>query len=134
MRIDPKKVVLVTLGLAVAGAAVGAVLGALVLSGMLVAMEGWGDFTSDPSVPLVGATFGGLFGAVLGPLAAWLLMRSVPLGKAIGGTALGTAVGAAAAIALGGAPLIPLSLAGFAVAAVYLRVRSGRTRRAIGEG
>src|SRR5688500_19319293 len=45
-------------------------------------------------VPVVRAALGcGLLGLVLAPLAAWTLMRHVPLWRALGETALGTALG-----------------------------------------
>ena len=103
---------------------VGAGLGALALWGLAIAIR------NPRSVELIGAAalFGGLLGAVLAPIAAFTLMRHVPIWRAIVETALGTAVGVAigwvAGPRMGYAGLWPvgLGLLGFVVAAVRLRL------------
>lgn len=85
-----KRVLAVTAGLAVTGAIVGGVLGALLVLAFAVTK---GEAPADPELYLFAATLGGLVGCVLGPISAWLLMRRIPLWQAIGGTALGTAAG-----------------------------------------
>jgi hypothetical protein len=74
---------------------------------------------------------GAALGAVLGPLSAWLLMRHVPIGLALAGTALGTLAGAVIGIfvnGLGGA--LMFGLGGFAVAALALWIKTPRSSRA----
>ena len=110
--------------LAAFGASVGALLG-----GALVALLGvrLGDFRLDAELLTIGAQFGATTGAVLAPVAAWTLMRRVPLWRAIAETATGTVLGAA--IGLVGQPLLQtawlspvfLGVAGFALAAIRLR-------------
>ena len=126
-----RRVIAVTAGLSAAGLVVGAAVGAIV-GGAFIALT---LLTAKGGAWNVGATlaasamYGGALGMVLGPIAAWLLMRHVPIGRALGETALGTAIGSFLGILLVWFPvlLIPfppltLALAGFAAAAVRLRV------------
>ncbi|HEU0015706.1 MAG TPA: hypothetical protein VFQ45_18660 [Longimicrobium sp.] len=121
------RILLVTLGLSVAGAIVGTAVGWAVL-------VSWGLFdgviaVTDPFVVEFAFIVAGRMGAVLGPVAAWLLMRHVPIGRAIGGTALGTFAGGIAGIALVIDPVLS-GMAGFAAAAVWLRAATPRHSRA----
>ena len=121
-----------TLGLAVVGAVVGAGLGAFGLWGLSIAIR------NRRSLELIGpaAYFGGLFGFVLAPVAAWTLMRHVPLWRAIVETAVGTTIGMAVGLVvgpgLGRAALWPLALGlgGFAAAALRLRLSHRGAARA----
>jgi len=126
-----RRVIAVTAGLSAAGLVVGAAVGAVV-AGAFIALS---LLTASGGVWNVGTTlaasaiYGGALGMVLGPIAAWLLMRHVPIGRALGETALGTAIGSFLGLLLVWFPvlLIPfppltLALAGFAAAAVRLRV------------
>jgi|GEM_PF-1387627 len=127
-----KRIAAVTAGLAVAGALVGAVCGAVLLLAFIL-VEGPGGDPLHEFVGLVawGAMVGAALGAVLGPLSAWLLMRHVPIGLAIGGTALGTLAGAVIGLfvnELGGA--LAFGLGGFAVAALALWIMTPRGSRA----
>jgi hypothetical protein len=88
-------------------------------------------------VLLAGGEAGAVMGTVLAPVAAWSLMRSVPLWRAIAEPALGTVLGALAGALLG--PLWRPGLAwsivgvliGFLVAAVHLCIVFGaRSSRA----
>ena len=124
-----KRILAVTAGLVVAGAVIGAVLGVLVLALTAVILGGWSSLRFDGLLLPMGLVFGAMRGAVLAPAAAWLLMRDVPLGRAIGGTALGTVLGAVMGTVLAPGTTFLMALAGFVAAAVYLRVRSGRSRR-----
>ncbi|HEX2078115.1 MAG TPA: hypothetical protein VHG08_10415, partial [Longimicrobium sp.] len=93
------RIAAVTAGLMAAGAVFGAVAGVTTLAAWALKDGGFRDLASDLGFVLgYGAFFGGVFGAVLGPLAAWLLMRHVPLGLAVGGTTLGTVAGMAAGL------------------------------------
>jgi hypothetical protein len=124
-----KRILLVTAGLMMAGAVFGAVVGALLVV-LLGPLAGWWDM--PPTGFLVGgARLGAIYGAVLGPLGAWLLMRDVPLGLAVGGTAFGTVLGGVAAfvVDLPGPSLFYAPVAGFTLAALALRVRARRRRR-----
>jgi hypothetical protein len=129
-----KRVAAVTGGLIVAGGIAGAVVSALAvgLSALAFALlEG----ALQPSHVLGMALFGGMigagYGAVLGPLAAWLLMRHVPLGIAIGGTMLGTLAGGVAGLALD-THYFTLPLAGFALSALVIRFAVPRRARVAG--
>ncbi|HEU0079259.1 MAG TPA: hypothetical protein VFQ76_16510, partial [Longimicrobiaceae bacterium] len=126
------RVAAVTVGLAAAGAGVGAVVGVLVPAiWLLSAGGGLGLLLNLDTVLFIGA-YGAAIGAVLGPLAAWLLMRHVPLWKAIGGTALGTLAGSLPGLVGDGQMGFAGAFLGFAAAAVYRRFRSPRERRRIG--
>lgn len=125
------RVAVVTAGLMAAGAVFGTVAGALVLGAWLVNDPGLFEWDGLVFVMQAAAVFGGVPGAVLGPVAAWLLMRHVPLGLAVGGTTLGTlATGGIAAIVTGD-PVLGLfwGMAGFGVSALGLWLGVPRDRR-----
>jgi hypothetical protein len=83
------RVLAVTAGLVGLGAVAGAFAGGVV--GMLVGLiESPGDAAATT---LIGAVLGAELGAPLLPIAGWLLMRCVPLGRALGVTMLGTIAG-----------------------------------------
>jgi len=120
----------VTAGLAAIGGVVGAVMGAL--GGALITLaSAVGLIREGPAgyfdIPFA-AAFGAAAGSVLAPIAAWSLMRHVPLWKAIlqttAGTALGVVVGylSAPLIHLGLLGPIVFGVTGFVGAAVRLRV------------
>ena len=125
----PAKIALVTLGLSALGAIVGSILGAGVtaLFGMRVPAN---DFISvhDSRFIGLGAAFGAGMGAVLAPIAAWTLMRHVPIWRAVADTAFGTVIGAGIGLVLqpkyDAIWLSPpvLGFVGFAIAAVRLRL------------
>ena len=129
----PKRSVLrimeVTAGLVVLGGVVGATLGAglVLLLGARV-----GDFRMAGEALFYGLTFGGAMGGVLAPIAAWTLMRHVPLWRAIAETAIGTVGGAVVGLIFqlmrDTAWLSPplLGIAGFALAAIRLRFHMAR--------
>jgi hypothetical protein len=99
------RIVVITLGLSVAGAAFGGIASViatviwLTVGSMLLMQE-------LPSADLLGFLFvgapfagavGAVIGSVLGPLAAWLLLQRVPLGIAVTSTTLGAIAGGALA-------------------------------------
>ena len=86
------RIVALTLGLVGVGAAVGAIAGATVAALVVAVLES-PRAALYPELLRLGATFGAPLGAVLFPLAGWLLMRHVPLGRALLGTAAGTVAG-----------------------------------------
>jgi hypothetical protein len=119
------RIVAVTAGLMGVGAAVGAACGAVAIGIVAVVEDGARVLLRDPELFAVGAAFGAMVGVVAAPLVAWVLLRSVPLGRAIAGTALGTVAGAVAgdlALSIPGA--IYGGFAGFAAAALWLHARS----------
>jgi hypothetical protein len=131
MRI--KRIAAVTAGLMVAGGVFGTLAG-------IVVLIAWARIIGEPlmvtlgnlgAVLQVAMVFGGVLGAVLGPIAAWLLMRHVPLGLAVGGTTLGTLAGGVVALVATGNPFTALlyGMAGFGVSAIGLRLRVPRRER-----
>jgi MFS family permease len=122
MSIDIRRVAVVAVALAGVGAVVGGVLGAALVGAITIKHGLWRDALGP------GAAFGALVGAVLAPIAAFTLMRRVPIWRAIAETAVGTVAGAALGMLLQPtftgffASEIFLGVVGFAVAAVRLRV------------
>jgi hypothetical protein len=123
-----RRAVVVTLALSITGAIVGSGLGVLAMSFLGLFREGLGGLLNASVLFPVGAMFGALAGASLGPAAGWILLRRVPLGRAIAHTAAGTAIGVIAGYGLG--PVLHLGLLwpialgvlGFLAAAVRLRL------------
>jgi hypothetical protein len=75
-------------GLIVVGGIAGGLASALIFVVLTLVMNPSKLFL-NPQVYGMAGMVGAIYGAVLGPLAAWLLMRHVPLWLAIGGTMLG---------------------------------------------
>ena len=94
-----RRIGVVAVGLAAVGAAAGGVLAALATVGLLVVARGPRALTGGWDVIGVFALIGAAVGAVLAPFAALVLLRHVPLGRALTATALGTVAGAAVGIA-----------------------------------
>lgn len=90
--VSPGRIVIVTIALAVAGAAFGGIAGAVTLATVL-ALSKEAAFIQEPRILLAGATLGAVLGAGCAPLAGWLVLRHVPLGPAFGGLTVGTSVG-----------------------------------------
>jgi hypothetical protein len=114
-------------------AGLGAIGGALVALVTLAALHGQAvlDASHGPSlydsvmITLAGAGFG----AVIGPLVGFGLLRDVPLGRALLGTGVGTLLGIGAVFAFqprSGAGVALLPLLGMLVAAVLLRIVARR--------
>jgi hypothetical protein len=124
-----QRIVGVTLGLVLTGAVVGALCGAIALSIALSIGERTLEFF-DRDIWAIGGGFGAAIGAVVAPLFSWLLLRYVPLGKAILHSAIGTIIGGALFFALPPGPLIG-ALLGFGLAAgrlAYVNRASQRPR------
>src|SRR5688500_16738356 len=88
------RIIAVTLGLSVAGAVLGAVAGAMAFA-LSLAIGGSSDLLFGEPLKLltIPAVLGGVVGALLAPAMAWLLLRHVPLGKALAWSTVGTVAG-----------------------------------------
>lgn len=91
-RYSPSRVIGVTLGLSLTGAVLGGVAGAVALGIGLLFKAGLETF-SHLSVLLIPGAIGAVLGSVCAPLAGWLLLRRVPLGRAFAGLVVGTVLG-----------------------------------------
>ncbi|HEU0302060.1 MAG TPA: hypothetical protein VFR37_21575 [Longimicrobium sp.] len=136
-----KRIALVTAGLMAAGAVFGGIAGVVAGAGWFLLMGGPGLLFDDPGYLLFVGLTGGALGSVLGPAAAWGMMRHVPLWLAVGGTTLGTLAGGLLGavsfgrIFLGGPGFILLGgLAGFVMSAAALCVSVPSGGRRIGGG
>jgi hypothetical protein len=127
MPADPRRVALAILGLMLTGAAIGGVLGALLLVGWVLVEQGTGS--GFGMVAFFGGGFGALIGAIMAPIVGLLVLPSVPLWRALLETGLGTLVGGAAGFYVPPVGPIVGGVAGFVVAAVRLRVVFARRRR-----
>jgi hypothetical protein len=122
------RIAIITLGLAAAGFIAGGIVGVVMMACWMAPID-LHELMEKPGILLWGGVFGGMVGAVLGPAGAWLLMRSVPLGLAVGGTALGAILGAVAGLVTAGfGGSFYGAFLGFGAAAVLLRVRARRGR------
>src|SRR5262245_34898106 len=96
------RILLVTTGLAIAGAAFGATAAIMALTIGLALTEGLREALRGLSRVLGFAAFAGaVLGAAVAPAGAWILMRRVSLGRAIVGTFVGTAVGGVTGLLIG---------------------------------
>ena len=91
-------------------------------------------------VSTVTAPFGAMAGAIALPVAGWGLLRRVPIGRALAGTAIGTILGAIVGevvsplTAHGYVPgVIAGGFLGFVAAAIALRVHTSRTQSKSGD-
>ena len=91
-RYSPSRVLAVTFGLSAAGAVLGGTSGALALGIGLLITDGVEIF-KHLSILLVPAVIGAVLGSICAPLAGWLLLRRVPLGRAFAGLVAGTVLG-----------------------------------------
>jgi lysylphosphatidylglycerol synthetase-like protein (DUF2156 family) len=87
-----RRIVVVTLGLSATGAVLGGIAGAGALSVALLFTDRLQVFR-ELDLLIIPAMIGALLGSVCAPLAGWLLLRRVPLGRAFGGLVLGTVAG-----------------------------------------
>ena len=130
------RILLVTAGLAVTGAVAGAVLGAAAMGLWVWVFRATLDFNDHHF--LIGAFGGAFLGGILAPIASWLLMRHVPLGRALWQTTIGTLLGAIGGLILGyftrgdPGPIFRSALLGFAIAAIRLRFVKPAVRQPTG--
>lgn len=94
------RILAVLAGLILTGALIGAVVGAVAVA-IGTAIVGYGPMAAGagpapiPRALAFGAVLGAQIGAVTAPLGGFLLLRSVPLGRAVGWTTLASVVGGA---------------------------------------
>ena len=115
-----RRILAVTAGLVLTGAIVGAITSAvaLLLVSLSDGVHGMAEATSGLGfAAIAGAAIGG----VLAPVEAWVLLRRVPLWRAIAETAAGTIIGALVLGFLVPGPIIG-AVAGFTIAAIRLRI------------
>lgn len=119
-----RMIVAVTAGLIVAGAVFGTIAGAVLLTAWMAVTGSFNSLTDAAFMLRLSFDFGGRPGAVLGPIAAWLLMRHVPLGLAVGGTTLGTVVGGVIGFVATTLPTgsMVYGMGGFVISAIALRI------------
>lgn len=122
-----KRIAAITAGLMVAGAVFGTMAGIAVLMAWSLLD---GDVIKFKPADLglmlqISMFFGGGLGAVLGPFSAWVLMRHVPLGIAVGGTTLGTLASGGLGLLVTGDPVFAMlyGIMGFGISALALRRR-----------
>ena len=115
------RVLRVTFLLFVLGALVGALLG-LGLALVVLSIQVPHNTTYSAAAARV-ALMGAVLGAVLAPVAAWTLMRHVPLWRAIAETALGTVIGGAIGLVVVFDYTLIAAIGGFGLAALRLRLR-----------
>jgi len=125
-----RRILAITSGLLIVGSLLGAFAGAAVAGIVGLVLDG---SAPDPELLRFGATFGAPLGGVLLPLAGWVLMRHVPLGRAFLGTAIGTVAGGVLGwfLPIGSEEVAQTLLGGvvgFLIAVFLLRRAGGGTR------
>ena len=88
-RYSPRRVMAVTVGLSASGAVFGGIAGVAMTAAMALGIPGFWTAREVLAMGIVGATLG----VVCAPIAGWLLLRRVPLGKAFVRLTIGTVVG-----------------------------------------
>jgi hypothetical protein len=119
------RVLLVTVGLSVAGSLLGALAATIALVTIVVTtgVASRSGITITSDMLTVAAGEGGIFGLFLGPLVAWLALRRVPLGLALVTSTAGTTVGAILGATLPFAGPVLGAVAGFVATSLWLRQR-----------
>lgn len=122
-----------SVGLLLAGAAVGAALAVGVLAVWGRVVDGPGGFPYVWDAFELAGVIGAALGGVLLPLVAWTVLPHVSFGRIVAETTIGSLLGAVVAIVAGSDPLeVPVSaLAGFGIAVLQLRLRNRRTSSVI---
>lgn len=135
------RILIVTAGLMVSGALIGACCTIAALLAVLTFTEGPRIFL-EPKVYLLGGEMGSIIGAVGAPVFGFGLLRNVPLGKALAWTGLGAFAGGvlgwlAGSIGFRFAPFgssVAGALIGFGTAAVVARITTRGRPREIASG
>lgn len=108
--------------LASIGGGVGFVIGTVLLAVLQVSAPGGFRWAVDiPFGMMFGGTFGAAVGAVGAPTVAWLLLRHVPLNRAIMACAIGTIAGAAIGMSATARPVLG-GCVGFLMSAIIMRI------------
>ena len=132
-RYSVGRIFVVTLGLAVVGALLGAVAGVFTLAICLTLSSDF-EHLREPRLFAAAATLGAMVGTACVPPAWWLLLQGIPPGRALAGLTLGAIGGGVAgwllprSFAHGDGILITAAL-GFLGAAVILRSAAARAIR-----
>ena len=98
--VSPTRVIGVTAGLAAASAVAGAVVANTVLGVALLISNGPLAVFKDPFIYAIGGAIGAGCGFFCGPIAAWTMLRKVPLGRAILEPSIAAAIGGALGLLL----------------------------------
>lgn len=128
------RLLIVVLGVALAGAVMGALSGMVVVTVVVVAMRlsvGLELSPFEPFIQAMAALLGGALGAVLGPAASFGFLRHVPLWRIFAEGSLGTIVASVATAFLTNSliPVLVAGVVGFLLAAARLAVASRRAAR-----
>lgn len=126
-----RRILLVTAGLSVAGAVLGALASVCALAVLVVgsAIVHRSSLLLDTELLVPAAAVGAMCGVVLGPVTAWIALRRVPLGRAMLTATAGTAIGALLGTPLPFGSLLG-ALAGFSLSAFWLRRTASREQLA----
>ena len=119
-QISITKVVVVTVALMIVGTVVGALTSVLALAAVLM-LRGSPGAPQLLAAVMMAAYAGAAIGAVMAPVVAWILLRRVPLWRAITQTALGTLIGAVVCSFTIPGPIVG-AIIGFTLAAIRLRI------------
>lgn len=123
--VSPARVAGVTAGLAVVGAVAGAAVADVVLAAALLVTQGPIAVFRELVIYMIGGLVGAACGLLCGPIAAWTLLRKVPIGRAILEPSIGAAIGGALGLFLArpGGIFAPIggAIAGLLLAAIRLR-------------
>ena len=118
-----RRILVVTAGLTVTGAIAGAITAMVAVTIVMLIVTGLSALADLGWVMGFAAMLGAPIGAVILPLEAWVLLRRVPLWRALAETAAGTLLGAVAFALLSPGPIIG-AVIGFTLAAIRLRIAS----------
>jgi hypothetical protein len=116
-----RRILLVTAGLMVTGAIAGAITAMVAVTIVMLVVSGLSALADLGWGMAVAAMLGAPIGAVILPLEAWVLLRRVPLWRALAETAAGTILGAVAFALLSPGPILG-AVIGFTLAAIRLRI------------
>jgi hypothetical protein len=119
-QVSIARVAIVTLALVIVGALIGALTSVLALVVVLM-LRGSPGFPQLLAAIMMAGYVGAAIGAVMAPIVAWVLLRRVPLWRAITQTALGTLLGAIVTSFTFPGPIIG-AIIGFTLAAIRLRI------------
>ena len=119
-QVSIARVAIVTLALVIVGALIGALTSVLALVVVLM-LRGSPGFPQLMAAIMMAGYVGAAIGAVMAPIVAWVLLRRVPLWRAITQTALGTLLGAIVTSFTFPGPIIG-AIIGFTLAAIRLRI------------